>query len=95
MDEDKTVELNQKYAILYIPENCVELTLSCKVYMNGELLNVKRTLNMKAVNDAFSEYEIAEDCGYIPPDATFVVPDEVKSFLREMGIVGGEEIGDV
>lgn len=62
MDEkDEIVELDNAWAIIEIPETCVELTLQCKVYLDGKLQTVIRTMSMKDIKEAFAEYEDAEE----------------------------------
>lgn len=83
MDEEKNVvELNNQYAIVEIPENCVELTLQCTVYLDGKLQTVMRTMSMKEIKEAFGEYQVAEECGYIPPDAKFVLTEKGKDLAN-------------
>ena len=85
MDEkEEIVELDNAWAIIEIPETCVELTLQCKVYLNGELQTVMRTMSMKDIKEAFEEYAAAEECGYIPPNAVFTLTEEGKRYAEEL-----------
>ena len=85
----EVVELDNQYAIVEIPENCVELTLQCKVVINGELQTVMRTMDLKAIREAFEEYKFAEECGYIPPNAVFTLTDAGKQYAEELMRNGG------
>lgn len=90
MDEkEEIVELDNAWAIIEIPETCVELTLQCKVYLNGELQTVMRTMSMKDIKEAFEEYAAAEECGYIPPNAVFTLTEEGKRYAEELMRNGG------
>ena len=90
MDEEKEiVELDNAWAIIEIPETCVELTLQCKVYLNGELQTVMRTMSMKEIKEAFAECQAAEECGYIPPNAVFTLTEEGKRYAEELMRNGG------
>ena len=90
MDEEKEiVELDNQWAIIEIPENCVELTLQCTVYLDGKLQTVMRTMSMKEIKEAFGEYEVAEECGYIPPNAVFSLTEEGKKYAEELIRNGG------
>ena len=83
MEEEKTVvELTNAYAIVEIPEDIVELTLECKVYLDGKLQTVRRTMSMKECRDAMEEYKAAEECGYIPPDAVFTLTEAGEDWLN-------------
>lgn len=85
MSEDKAVvELTNVYAIIEIPENCVELTLECKVYLDGKLQTVHRTMGMNELREAVDEYKEAEDCGYIPLNAMFSLTEEGKRYVEEL-----------
>ena len=81
MDKE-VVELDNQYAIVEIPENCVELSLQCTVYLDGKLQTVMRTMSMKEIKEAFAEYQVAEECGYIPPNAIFTLTEEGKDYLN-------------
>ena len=83
-DNLQEIELNNQSAIVELPENCVELTLECKVYLDGKLQTVRRTMDMKEIREAFDEYEVAEECGYIPPNALFKLTDEGKAYVEEL-----------
>ena len=61
------VELKQEYAVLSIPASTLELTVTAKIYVNGELHSVSTKLDFEEVRDAIKE---AKE-GYIPSDATF------------------------
>ena len=52
MDE---IELNEKWAVIGLPEDTVEVEITAKVYMNGEIVKVGKTLNMKELREAFQE----------------------------------------
>ena len=76
--------LNEKYAIISIPETAVEVELNVKVFTGGGVEKVSRILSMEEIREAFNEYEEAEDCGYIPPDATFRLTDKGREMLEAM-----------
>ena len=83
-EEQEIVELTNQYAIVEIPENCVELTLQCKVFLDGKIQTVMRTMSMKEIKEAFAEYEVAEECGYIPPNAVVTLTEEGKRYAEEL-----------
>lgn len=77
------IELNVKWAVIGLPEDTVEVEITAKVYMNGEIVKVGKTLNMKELREAFQE---AED-GYIPSEAMFQLTDEWRKYLE--GLLNG------
>ena len=80
----KEILLSEKYAIISIPETAVEVELNVKVFTGGGVEKVSRTLSMEEIREAFNEYEEAEDCGYIPPDATFRLTEKGKELAKEL-----------
>ena len=80
MDE---IELNEKWAVIGLPENAVEVEITAKVYVNGEVTKACKTLNMHELREAFQE---AKD-GYIPSDAAFCLSDKGREYLE--GLLNG------
>ena len=78
-EEKREVELPTSYAVVEIPDDTVELTLTAKILANGDLLPVQRIMTTKEVWKAFKE---AED-GYIPSDAVFQITEEGRRWLEE------------
>lgn len=72
------IELTNERAILDIPENCVELTLVCKVYLDGKLQSVQRTLVMKEIQEAVRK----ADEGYIDEDDRFYLTEKGEDRLN-------------
>lgn len=73
-EKGEIVELTNERAILEIPENCLELTLNCKVFLDGKLQDVHRIMTMKEIREAVRK----ADEGYIDEDDRF--------FLTEKGM---------
>ena len=88
MDKNKQapgeeVELEQVFAVVYIPTSTCELTLNAKVFLDGGLHTVQTVLDFDKVRDAIHEAEL----GYIPDDAVFTLTEKGKEYadmLREM-----------
>lgn len=72
--------LEQNYIVLSLPTETVEVEITAKVYHDGELINVKKTLSIQEVHDAFKE---AEE-GYIPPDAKIQITEKGLKYLEEL-----------
>lgn len=79
MDEKKEIELMNDYVVLTIPQNSVEVTITAKVYLDGEVFDVERKMNMQEIRAAVKEAETI----YIPPDARFMLTDVGKKYLEE------------
>lgn len=73
------IELMQHRAMVEMPEDAVEVTLSAKVYHNGELINVERVLSMSDIRTAFRK----ADDGYIDDDDRFVLTEKGMQWLEE------------
>ena len=68
-EETKLVELDEDFIAIAIPANTVELELSAKVWHNGKVVTISRTLPFEEVKEAFKE----ANEGYIPSNAVYCV----------------------
>ena len=73
------ITLESEYAVVPFPVNAVEVTISAKVYLNGEIHTVEQVMSMQDVRAAVQE---AED-NYIPPDAVFTLTPEGERYYHE------------
>lgn len=79
----KEVDLEQKYAVISIPADAIELFLKAKIVLdNGETTNVETRYTFKEIRDAIKE---AED-GYIPRDAVFSLTRKGKELCRQLNL---------
>ena len=74
------IELENEFIVLAVPKNTVEVTISAKIYHNGELQDVHRTMDFQEVREAFKEAEQ----GYIPSDAVFTLTPLGKKYVEEL-----------
>lgn len=54
---NKDMELPEVRSMLYIPEKAVEITLTAKVYHNGELISFSKTLDLQEIRRAIADAE--------------------------------------
>lgn len=81
MDNEKTVELENEFIVIAVPSDTVEIEIRAKVWKNGNVINVGRTMSFDEVRNAMKE---ARD-GYIPSNALFVLnPNADKSQIEEL-----------
>ena len=78
-DEDG-VELLEHRAMVTLPEDAVEAEFNVKVFHEGELISVKKTMNMSELREAFKK----ADDGYIDDDDRFVLTDKGMAYLDEI-----------
>ena len=78
--EEEIIELEDEFIVLGIPKDTVEVTISAKVYHDGELLEVRRTMMPHEVREAFKEAET----GYIPSDAVFSLTPLGEKYADEL-----------
>jgi len=78
-EENKEIELTEKRAMVYLPENSVEISVACKVYENGELVEVQKVLKLSEIQASFMD---AEE-NYIGPDDKFQITEEGLKWLDE------------
>ena len=77
--KDEGVLLTEHRAMVEMPEDSVEVTLSAKVYHDGELINVSKVLSMGDIREAFRK----ADVGYIDEDDRFVLTEKGLQWLDE------------
>ena len=80
MEEEKAVDIEIEHAMLDIPAHAVEIEISAKVYMDGELKTVQTTYDFDKIRAAIQK---AED--YISPDDLFSLTEEGLRQCKEMG----------
>jgi hypothetical protein len=73
------IELKTDYAVVELPENAVEVDIVAKVYIDGKVQTVKRTMDMNEIRTAFKE--AAEN--YIPSDAVIMLTEKGRAMLNE------------
>ena len=79
--EENGINLMEHRAIILgFPEHAVEVRIEAKVFENGEMLNVRKTMNMDEIREAFRK----ADDGYIDDDDRFVITDKGKAYLEEI-----------
>ena len=71
------IELFEEYAVIALPEDAVEVEIKAKLYKDGEIVEVGKTMNMQELRMAFQE---AKDW-YIPSDAVFSLTDKGRAML--------------
>ena len=76
------VELEERRAIIYLPENSVEATFLLKVYDSekGDLIEVKKTLGLSDLRRAFEDAEY----NYIEDDDKFVLTEKGREYAEEL-----------
>lgn len=72
------IELIEHRAMIELPEDSVEASIQCKVFHDGELVEVKKKLNMSDLRTAFKK----ADDGYIDDDDRFVLTDKGIEYLE-------------
>ena len=77
---NEQIELTEDFIVLAIPEETVEVTIKAKVFHDGELVEVGRTLGLTEVRDAFKE---AQE-NYIPGDALFALTPLGEAYAEEL-----------
>lgn len=77
---NETIELEEKWAVISIPKDTVEIELNIKVFYNGELVKVGTVMGLDDVRTALRK---AEE-GYIDEDDRFVSTDNGKAYLDSL-----------
>lgn len=80
MNEEKEFMLNEHRAMIYLPEDAVEVRVEAKVYHDGELITAQQILTMGDLREAFRK----ADEGYIDDDDRFVLTEKGEKWLEEI-----------
>lgn len=78
-DDTETVELDEHRAMIYLPENAVEIEVKAKVYHEGEIIDASKKMTLEDIREAFRK----ADDGYIDDDDVFYITDKGKALLEE------------
>lgn len=74
-------ELDSDFIVLAIPKRTIEVEINAKAWIDGEVVEVKRTMDFEEVREMFAEAAN----GYIPTDAVFTLsPNYGKSKLEAL-----------
>ena len=77
-EDNIPMELSEARAMVYIPENAVEVEINATIYENGKLIKVGKIMTMKEVQEAFRD---AEE-NYIDDNDKFVVTEKGLEWLE-------------
>ena len=61
MDIEKStneIELREVSALIYIPEQAVEIEMNVKVYIDGEIKSVTKTLNLPQIQQVIEDGKV-------------------------------------
>lgn len=79
-EDEEIVELESSYIALEIPSSTLEVEITAKVWLDGEMKEARRKMSFDEVREAIKEAEI----GYIPSDATFTLTEKGKELFEDV-----------
>ena len=68
------VDLDNDFIVIAVPSSALEIDITAKVWYNGDVLTVGRTMCFYEIREAFKEAQ----AGYIPQDAVFVLNKDLS-----------------
>lgn len=74
-----TIDLMEHRAMVLLPENAVEVTVTCNVYYDGAIIQVSKVMDLSDIRAAFEK----ADSGYIDDDDRFVITEKGMKLLEE------------
>ena len=80
MDEIPEVLLDEKNIVISLPEDTVEVTISARVWLGGELITVERKMGPREVREAFND----ADENYFDPHMTFSLTDKGREIAEQL-----------
>lgn len=78
--KENEIALNEQFMVLAVPERALEVVITAKVWNNGEVIEVSKTMSYEEVRAAFAD----ADRNYIPEDAIFTLTDIGKEELARL-----------
>ena len=80
MGKNDQIELSEARAMVYIPENAIEIEINATIYEDGKLVKVGKTMGLKEIQKAFKD---AED-NYSEDSDEFVITEKGKEYLNSL-----------
>lgn len=87
-NDKKIIELAQKRAMIYLPEDAVEIEIIATLYKNGTITKVTSMISNAKIQKAFQD---AND-NYIEDDDSFYITERGEDFYRELMEKGAIEL---
>jgi hypothetical protein len=89
MSEQEFLDLEDEFIVLAIPSRTVEVEIAAKIWHDGKVITVSRTMEFEEVRAAFEE---AKE-GYVPSNAVYVLNENYNRSKLERLLVKycGEE----
>ena len=82
-NKDKTIEVYEERAIVYLPKDAIEVTIGAKLYLGkNKITDVEKNMDMHEIREAFRK---AEE-GYIDDDDQFVLTEKSKEYFENVCI---------
>ena len=79
--QEKTeIALTDQFMVLAVPERTLEVVITAKVWNDGKVIEVSKTMPYEEVRDAFKDAER----NYIPEDAIFALTDLGKEYAGRL-----------
>jgi hypothetical protein len=78
--KENEITLNEQFMVLAVPERTLEVVITAKVWNNGDVIEVSKTMSYEEVRVAFND----ADRNYIPEDAIFTLTDIGKEELARL-----------
>lgn len=79
-DKNEEVLLDVHRAMIELPEEACEVEMNVKVFHDGRMITVRRTIMFGEIREAFRK----ADDGYIDEDDRFVITEKGRRMLEEM-----------
>jgi len=77
---NEQIELGEVNAIIQIPVNTIEFRVICRIYQDGQIVEVTKSLNMSETREALSNAEQY----YCDPDDRYALTDKGRAMLEEL-----------
>ena len=77
---NEQIELGEVNAIIQIPEDTIEFRITCRIYRDGQIMEVTKSLNMSETREALRNAEQY----YCDPEERYALTDKGRAMLEEL-----------
>ena len=84
--EEEVIELREEFMVLAVPTEAVEITINARIYHDGELTDVVKTMELSDIREAFQDAQR----NYMPEDAVFSLTPLGEAALERLRSKGRE-----
>lgn len=79
-EDEEIIDLETSYIVLPVPSNSLEINITAKVWVDGEMKEVYKKMTFEEVREAFRDAEES----YFPPDEEFSLTEKGRKLFEDL-----------